>query len=218
MVNAARTFVFDAVGTLIRPLDSISETYRMAAKTWGLALPRSEVRDRFKAHRNHLFNNSPIQPSSNELEKQCWRELVADVFYELPDTAGLFQQLWEHYAQPQHWILFADVEACLRSCEQLGHTIIIASNFDNRLIPICKQLLPGIKSEQIYCSGDLGFRKPDLRFYQEIERQRGNLLSRPLMIGDDLEKDVLAAQKAGWEAVHLNRKAHSLTDVMSRVL
>lgn len=215
MVHAERTLVFDAVGTLIRPRDSISETYRAAAMKWGLALPRSEIKARFQANRNLFFDNGTVQPSSNELERQCWRNLVANVFPEIPDTAELFQHLWEHYAEARHWILFPDVEACLHSYEQLGHTIVIASNFDDRLLPICEKLLPTIDKEHIFCSADLGFRKPDPRFYQSIQQRLEGVLIRPVMIGDDLEKDVLAARNAGWDAVHLDRQIQSLIELLS---
>lgn len=217
MEDAARTLVFDAVGTLMRPRDSISETYRKSAMDWGLALPQSKIKERFQANRRQIFNNESVQPSSNAAEKQCWRQLIENVFPEIEDIQGLFQQLWDHYAQAEHWVLFPEVEDCLQSFEQRGHIIVIASNFDARLLPICRQLLPRINCERIFCSGEVGFRKPDLRFYYSIEQHLQGIINRPIMIGDDLEKDVLAARNAGWDAVHLDRPRHSLEAFASRI-
>ncbi|MDG2015208.1 MAG: HAD-IA family hydrolase [Pirellulaceae bacterium] len=214
MLRSPITLVFDAVGTLIRPRESISEVYQRFARDQGLELARATVKTRFASARQQIFSNAPDQPSSNEIEKQNWKTLIATVFPELPDTEQLFQGLWQYYSEAENWMLFPEVPRCLETWERRGSPIVIASNFDKRLIAICQQLEPLHRIEHIFCSSELGFSKPDVRFYREIERRLGRRLISPLMIGDDLEKDVHAAIKAGWQARHLDRSRADLTAVL----
>ena len=208
------TLVFDAVGTLIRPRESISAVYQRFAQNHGLELSREIVKSRFVTARSKIFSNAPDQPSSNEIEKRNWQNLIETVFPELPNTAPLFQGLWRYYSLAENWQLFPEVPSCLETWETRGHHIVIASNFDERLIAICQQLEPLHRIEHIFCSSQLGFSKPDVRFYREIERRLGCRLKSPLMIGDDLEKDVHAAIRSGWQARHLDRNRADLNAVL----
>lgn len=208
------TIVFDAVGTLIRPLESISTIYQQFAARHGLNLDRAIVKQRFAAARGKFFSNDRQQPSAEALEKERWGDLVADVFSELQDTSALFSDLWRYYAQPESWVLFPEVPGCLDALWHAGHDIVVASNFDGRLLPICQQLPPLDRIQHVFFSGDLGYCKPDPRFYQEIARRMGPWKKPPLMIGDDPHKDVQGPREAGWRAFHLDRPRMDLEQLL----
>jgi len=220
--------VFDAVGTLIRPVESISAVYHRLAIQHGSRLDRSTVKARFRVARSRFFSNEPQQPCSDPQEKASWFRLVRSVFQdqELDSVDNLFQDLWSYYAAAENWMTFADVPQTLEVLSQQGHQLAIASNFDSRLIPICQALPPLQRISSIFCSGQLGYRKPDKRFFETVETllrkngiasattRRAALPGIPLMVGDDYVKDVLAAQSAGWQSLHLDRSTGGLADLI----
>jgi len=207
MSEPTQAIVFDAVGTLIRPAESISAVYQRIGAEHGIDLNRSIVKARFGHARRMLFSNELDQPSSELLERGRWNEIVRRVFEELDDTTSLFESLWNHYARPDSWIVFPEVPECVARLFENRVSVAIASNFDNRLFGICRATRPLDRISNIFCSGQLGFCKPDPRFYIAVMDRLGNgtTTKPPLMIGDDLEKDVLAARSCGWEALHLDR-------------
>lgn len=61
--------------------------------------------------------------------------------------------------------------------------------------------------EDTFISMDIGYDKPDIRFYQEALRRAGLQPHEVLMIGDSMTTDVLGAQKAGIDALFFDRRA-----------
>lgn len=60
--------------------------------------------------------------------------------------------------------------------------------------------------EDTYISMDIGYDKPDIRFFQEALRRCGLQPSEVLMIGDSMTTDILGAQAAGIEALFFDRR------------
>ena len=55
---------------------------------------------------------------------------------------------------------------------------------------------------------DIGYDKPDVRFYEEALRRCGLQPSEVLMIGDSMTTDILGAQAAGMDALFFDRRAN----------
>jgi putative hydrolase of the HAD superfamily len=214
-MDATASIVFDAVGTLIRPQESVSAVYHRCGQRHGSKLERAEVRERFGKGRHLFFTNSPEQPSSDAIERQLWSQLVQFVFADVATWQPLFEELWDYYASPGSWNLYPEVTDCLERLWEGGYTVAIASNFDSRLVAICRALSPLDRVRHLYFSGQLGYRKPDPHFYELIRRQLPAGDQTPLMIGDDAEKDVAAALRAGWQARHLDRSRLDLGSLTS---
>ena len=64
--------------------------------------------------------------------------------------------------------------------------------------------------EDTYISMDIGYDKPDIRFYQEALRRANLQASEVLMIGDSMTTDVLGAQAAGIDALFFDRQKDNL--------
>ena len=64
--------------------------------------------------------------------------------------------------------------------------------------------------EDTYISMDIGFDKPDRRYYEETLRRCGLLPHEVLMVGDSMTTDVLGAMNAGLFAVYFNRRNEPL--------
>jgi len=69
--------------------------------------------------------------------------------------------------------------------------------------------------EDTFISMDIGYDKPDIRFYQEALRRCGLQPSEVLMIGDSMTTDVLGAQAAGIDALFFDRKKDNLLELIS---
>lgn len=60
--------------------------------------------------------------------------------------------------------------------------------------------------EDTYISMDIGYDKPDIRFFQEALHRCGLQPNEVLMIGDSMTTDILGAQTAGIEALFFDRR------------
>lgn len=198
------TVFFDAVKTIIAPEPNAPEVYAQAGRRYGSQLKQTEIVRRFaQAFRKHFQDTgSPYeQPASEKGDQLRWRRIVGDVF-QADFQPQLFEELWQHFAQPGSWRVLPNVSETIGELQSKGFAIGIASNFDSRICEICRELFPMIPAERVFYSTQLGFAKPDVRFYKQIEsRMNGISFGCPLMIGDNWSFDVDAARRAGWRAV-----------------
>ena len=204
-MNLSPTLVlFDAVGTVIKPVPGVIEIYHETGCQFGSQLQRSRIVDRFReAREKHFRRSSDSFKSSDEIERELWRQLVAYVFEDLEDTDGLFEKLWRRFASPDAWGKYADVEDCLNSLCAGGIKVAIGSNFDSRLLAICDDIFSPSTFEHVFCSSQLGYRKPAEQFYKHVEARYPD--HRIVMVGDDVENDVRGPESFGWESLLLDR-------------
>ena len=206
-----RTIVFDAVGTLVKPQPDVVTVYHQAGIHHGSLLSRGDVTGRFKLARKKFFNcdhSATTTPagslqSSDVIEYALWRKLVDFVFEDVRHTR-LFEQLWAHFASPTNWAPYDDVTQCIAKLQQRGDNLVIASNFDSRIHNIINATNQLSAISTVYCSAEVGFRKPDPEFYRVVAEQIPDN-HEVIMIGDDLENDCVAPRLFGWRGIHLNR-------------
>ena len=73
--------------------------------------------------------------------------------------------------------------------------------------------------EDTFISMDIGYDKPDIRFFQEALRRANLQPSEVLMIGDSMTTDVLGAQAAGIDALFFDRRGgQNLLDVIKSLI
>jgi putative hydrolase of the HAD superfamily len=203
LLDGVEWVLFDAVGTLIYPEPEVATAYQAVGWEFGSRLEPAEIRARFKAALRQ--SQGQCEPTSETRERERWRRIVASVFDDVvKGSDALFERLWEHFAAPEHWRAFDDVEA-LSELTARGFKIGIASNFDGRL----KGILAGhpvlAACTDVFVSSEIGFTKPDVRFFREIERRLDVPTSCIALVGDDEVADVEGAMAAGWRAVRLAR-------------
>lgn len=210
--------VLDAVGTLIEPAPSVALVYAEAARRQGIALDAGEVKRRF--HRS--FRRDEVDEARGPLatdeatEHRRWRRIVADVLPELPDPERAFADLWDHFGQPSAWRAFGDVGPALDLLRRGGMRFVIASNFDGRLRGVLRGLpeLAGA-AEGVVISSEVGVRKPHPDFYRAACDRLGLPPGRVLCVGDDLENDVLGAERAGLRGLLLDREGRRPAGIAS---
>lgn len=209
-VRKIRAVLFDAVGTLIRPVPSVADAYLAVARQFGSRRTREEIAVRFPmafAQADGAREPGLSRPATNQqAERERWQTIVAAVLDDLPDARGApFEMLWEHFSQARHWRLFDDVAAAWHATQNSGLLVGIASNFDDRLAAVCRGLPPLDRCEHLFWSARVGWPKPAPEFFAAIEREIGFSSDEILLIGDDYTNDYLGATDAGWHAALICR-------------
>lgn len=222
-MSTTRWIAFDAVGTLIYPEPSAGAAYHQVARRHGSRRSLDDITARFKdAYQNIGWAAAESQCpgrsehpghfdhlTSEELERERWRQIVATVIDDVPNPTACFEELYAHFADPASWRIFDDVAPTLAKLRERGYLLAIASNFDHRLHAIC-DTFPELKD--ISCrviSAAVGHRKPSRQYYDALMVATGAEPGEILMVGDDYENDVIGGTKSGLRAVYLDRLGRS---------
>lgn len=201
-----RCVAFDAVGTLIYPEPSVSKAYWEIGQRHGSQQTLEQVRTGFSTAFDELSRGIRGDYSTSEAEeKDRWREIVSRVLPDVADLAGCFETLHHHFSQPAAWRAFPDVAEALTALIKRGVDVLVASNFDERLHPICDGLPELRQLHRRVISATIGWHKPSPRFYAHLVDSAACPAEQILMVGDDLENDVYSAQASGLQAIWINR-------------
>lgn len=201
-------FCFDAVGTLIKPHETVWRVYHRYATEYGSQKSHSYIKDNFSRLYQEIFctPHSFEWLSSESLERDRWRSLISILFNDVVDKDTLFEALWAHYADPHSWSTIQKSAHALKHLLKHDQAVYIASNFDERLFPIIHKHFPALSSDNIFVSSHIGYAKPDKRFFIAIENKlRSSHETRFILIGDNPINDLAGAIRAGWECLDVER-------------
>ncbi|MEX2026648.1 MAG: HAD-IA family hydrolase [Pirellulaceae bacterium] len=209
--------LFDAVRTLIYPDPPVAEAYHRVGRELGSSRTLAEIKGLFREayqRSESLFalpgNDGGLgrQPTSDERERKRWRQVIGEIFDDLPAAPAdeALVRLWRHFAQPAHWQLYDDVAAAWQELSQRGYVLGIASNFDSRLEAICRGLPPLDQCRQLFISSQIGYPKPAPQFFRAMEEKLGLRGEEILLVGDDWTNDVLGGRSCGWQVQHIVRE------------
>lgn len=209
-----RWVIFDAVGTLIYPEPSVGRAYFQIGRSHGCELSEAEVTLRFResfrrSENDDLAGTGGAEETNEQIEELRWRRIVAEVLPGVSDPEACFGELFAHFANPAAWRVFADVAETMQKLRRLDYRLALASNFDSRLHAVCRGLPALGGMEHCIVSAEIGYRKPSLKFFREVERITAADPDSLLMVGDDWENDIRGAQRAGWRALGVSRQAPS---------
>jgi putative hydrolase of the HAD superfamily len=214
--NGIRGIVFDAVGTLIKPVPSVAEAYTAAARRQGVVLDPEEVKARFDVHfqSDKVHGEQGALSTDDATERRRWRMIVTGVLPEVADTERAFEELWDHFGRSDSWWCYPDVAAALDWLADQAISVCVGSNFDGRLRGVVNGL-PALKdrTETLVISSEVGFRKPHPSFFHAACAQLGLPPARVLCVGDDPENDVRGAIRAGLSGLLLDRGAGITSDL-----
>ncbi|GAA1604948.1 MULTISPECIES: HAD family hydrolase [Kribbella] len=138
---------------------------------------------------------------------------------EVPATDAELDVVFEGYLQQYrgNWVAFPDARPTLEVARGNGWRIGVLTN-GNTVQQNAKLKAIGLAElvDVVCASESLGVSKPDPLAYQHVCEALGVEPSDALMIGDNLELDVLAPQAAGLSARHLDRATGgTLLDLLS---
>lgn len=205
--------LFDAVGTLIYSHPPVSTAYAAAGAQFGSRLTETQVAARFRtafARVEAEDGDRHGHATDEQRERQRWQSIVAEVFDDVAEQGPLFTTLWEHFARPEHWRLFDDVAPAWHALQSRDVLLGVASNFDRRLLQICRGIPPLDACPNVFVSSEIGSRKPGLPFFRAIEQRLGLKPAELLLVGDDPENDERGALAAGWRSLLIDRRGQDL--------
>ena len=109
--------------------------------------------------------------------------------------------------------LVPDAKEILEALHAKGYRLFAASNSFGHL-QRSRLVQAGVLHlfEDTYISMDIGYDKPDVRFYEEALRRCNLLPQDVLMVGDSMTTDILGAQKAGLDAIFFDRRGEGIKD------
>jgi putative hydrolase of the HAD superfamily len=215
-----KAVTFDVGGTLIEPWPSVGHVYAEIAARHGLkTFSPEQLNARFKQVwrvRKH-FGYS----------RHDWEELVHEVFGpdSKPSSRTFFAELYQRFAEPAAWHLFADVVPALEALASRKIKLAVISNWDERLRGLLHALKLDRYFEAFAISCEVGFPKPSPVIFRHAAEKLGLPPSSILHIGDSLEMDIDGARAAGFQALQIHRRArdpanngiHSLAEVPTRI-
>lgn len=191
------------------PQPEVGEVYRTAALQRGVDIPAEVLAQRF---RNFFRRHSSDHRTSEAAEQIFWREAVTAAFADHQLADDCFQELYDHFSRFSAWRIYDDVHVAVRRLREAGYRLLVATNFDARLHSVMNED-PELRQIGLrVVSSEVGWRKPDPRFYEALVRVADCPAGEILMIGDSEQLDVLPARAAGLEAVHLNREEPDKAD------
>lgn len=211
-----RAILFDAVGTLIYPDPPVAEAYHRAGQTLVSKWTRAEIAQRFRAA---IKRHPQGSTTSEKLERERWERIVYDVIDDVADPQRqLLDQLWRHFGSAGSWRLYDDVAPVWLGLARRGYVLGVASNFDSRLRAICRGLPLLDECEHLFVSSEIGFPKPEFRFYRAVEEQLGLPAEQILLVGDDFDADIAGPRAAGWQTMWLRREENEFATEWIRSL
>lgn len=97
-------------------------------------------------------------------------------------------------------VICSEALACVRELRGRGHRCYLGTNQEpHRARYIAEEMSLAQEFDAIFASGFLGHAKPSPDFYTAVERRTG---SNDLFLIDDSLRNVAAAERAGWRALH----------------
>ena len=203
--GAIRAVFFDAVGTVLHPVRGAPTIYAETAAHFGLPAEPALILQRFRDayRREEATDAANGWVTSEAREQERWRAIVRETLPDAPD--GCFEMLYHHFAQPEAWEVPASFADVLEALHQRGFALGLASNYDSRL----EQVLAGRPElarlqPHILISSQIGYRKPDRRFFARILEAANCPAHQILYVGDDLHNDYQGASDSGLSPLLLD--------------
>ncbi|MDZ4857887.1 MAG: HAD-IA family hydrolase [Candidatus Hydrogenedentes bacterium] len=210
-----RAVLFDAAGTLLHIHPSVGDVYASEAALMGVNVSAHALNDAFKSAWGSLRPPDGASPfhTSESVEREWWRNLVRQVFGEagVLDQFGeqfelFFDALYERFEQPGCWRLYDDVIPALDALDARRVPFSIVSNWDSRLPRLLRAMGIAERFRFILTSAEVGVSKPDAEIFAQAVRRLGFPASDVLHVGDSVEEDLMAAQRAGLKGVLVSRR------------
>ena len=168
----------------------------------------------FRRHSDECFADAQTgRMSMEELYIYRVRMMLRDYGIDVTDEEALaFQRL---YMDLQYRIRLSPVMQDLLDALHSRAVIGVITNGEsrhqrNKLRSL--NLSPWVPEEHVIVSGDLPFRKPDVRIFREMERRLHLAPAQLIYVGDAFDLDMVGAQEAGWQSVWFNHRRRSIPE------
>ncbi|WP_216903713.1 HAD-IA family hydrolase [Synechococcus sp. CCY 9618] len=210
-----RGLLLDAMGTLIGLRVTVGHTYASLAADHGISV---DARAIDRAFPDVLRQAPPLAfPGLDgdrllEAERGWWGERIDAVLEAAgaegagasPAPTALHHALFDRFADPSLWHVYAEVPAVLHRWHRAGLRLAVVSNFDRRLQPLLEGLGLGDLFERVVVSSSAGAAKPSPLPFQLALDSLGLTASQVWHVGDSPE-DRAGAGAAGIRCLLVRR-------------
>ncbi len=182
----------------------VGKVYSDIAGHYGAQLDPAKLSQDFR----NAFARQPETLAPGTARK-WWREVVRQaVGGSLPTDKlqSYFEELYEFFRSSRAWLVYPEVLSTLSELKDHGFRLGIISNFDSRLRDVLVNLGIDPFFEQVTLSWEIGVAKPDPKIFAIALDRMGLRGSEALHLGDSIEEDIKAAQRAGIRAVLVDRR------------
>ena len=214
MLQDIQIISFDVGFTLIHPYPPVGEVYAAVAAKYGYPADSWKVQHRFieawqrKTEENRQSGKShPL--SAEDTAFAWWQEVFSQsIGNHIPKTCLkiIFKECFFEYGRGKYWQIYKEVIPVLKVLHH-KYTLVILSNWDQRLQQTLWELQLTQYFKHIYISSQIGAAKPYAEAFHYLLRDLQIEAGSVLHIGDSLADDFQAARSAGLKALHLNRSA-----------
>ncbi|OQR97705.1 hypothetical protein THRCLA_06876 [Thraustotheca clavata] len=211
----------DGTGTLFYLKESIGDTYLNHYRAicdpnmQDLSIVQSINKNFGRAFKNEAAKMPNFGRNTlSSLSASAWWSNV--VYHSFPESLHakidesmdeLMTSLYNHYSSSNAWQVFDDVRPTLERLQNQGIPMGVISNFDERIESILESLELRQYFSFVLSSWEHGEMKPAASIFHQAARLHGLEKSIEMLhVGDDMEKDVHGAQKAGYQGRLIERK------------
>jgi putative hydrolase of the HAD superfamily len=201
---------FDAGFTLVRPVRPVEEVYLEKAAAIGARFDEVAFRRRMREVWPRLNadyrSKTPDLRSSEELERQAWREFTFELARPFESLARVHEEwlavLIDHFDDPEAW---RPVDAAVEVVEELarrGFAVGVVTNWHTAVHGVLERHGIARHCRIVLTSAQAGRKKPHPDIFQQAAKAVSAPPDRSIHVGDSWDEDVLGARAAGMCAVH----------------
>jgi len=122
------------------------------------------------------------------------------------DSEGMAQEIYHSYTKADHWGAYEDVRPTLMALKREHYRLAVVSNWDPALRGILRGMGLAPFFDEIICSAEAGYRKPDPMIFKVAMERLDVDASHIVHVGDLPEADGEGASSAGILPVIIDRK------------
>lgn len=230
-MNEWRALSLDAMGTLIDLRVPFVETYRSLLIEFGHEshkvekLSVQQMRNLWKDAEAAL----PLEILSNHLNRYgalpgyrhgfwsiLWETMYKALGLPVAQYEIELERSLEVFGSAALWQLLPQAGKVLEKARANGVPLVLASNFDERLVNIVKELRIQHYFQKIVVSARIGREKPSPLFFKEVEQALSLPRESILHVGDSLENDFEGARSYGFQAALVKPDGSGWESVLER--
>ena len=217
-MESIELITFDIGGTLLSPYPSVGEAYAEELHELGFVSDPNRLQERF-THALRQWMQLHGQANTRD-DKENWRCIVRETIAleNIPESEfdRVFEHLYEAFAHANRWSIHDGTRRTLQTLTDLGYRLAVASNNDSRARQVHKEHQLIDFFEALFLSGEIGFEKPDKRFFAHIAQATNLPPERILHVGDSPRHDFEGARNAGMKAFLIASFGHTLNDFIEQ--
>lgn len=207
-----KTVLFDAGSTLIEPDPPVERIFYETAARRGHDVSFETVQG-FMGDVNEFYEREYAKDgdfwASIEGSTQIWLDMYRYLSYLTgleADSEGMAREIYHSYTQAANWTAYEDVRPALMALKREHYRLAVVSNWDPALRGILRGMGLAPFFDEIICSAEVGYRKPNPMIFNVAIEQLGVDAAHIVHVGDLPEADGEGASSAGILPIIIDRK------------